>query len=55
MATHQSIASRAPLRTPAPVLAESERHLLRVYRRLDDAKRKHLLAELRLLTLPPQP
>ena len=52
MATRQSIASRASARAPAPSLAESERHLLRVYRRLDEARRRHLLAELRNLTQP---
>ena len=50
MATHQSIASSASVRPPAPLLAESERHLLRVFRRLSEAERKHLLTELRALT-----
>jgi hypothetical protein len=50
MATRQSIASRASVRTPAPLLAESERHLLRTFRRLNEADRRLLLTELRALT-----
>jgi AraC-like DNA-binding protein len=50
MATRQSIASRASVRTPAPLLAESERHLLRTFRRLTETERLQLLLQLRALS-----